>query len=137
MKGRKVLWRQAPMVKVNSDFFVAHNGHRLGWHRFSDFAFECSSQNDSAPTFFDVQHTVSAQIERRRSIKIQEFLAQHFGRFWHILISKYCNFSPKMTIIRPKICADTVIQEQILQVATSWNSLIFYSDMQKFVFLLK
>ena len=29
-----------------------------------------------------VLNTVSAQIERRRSIKIREFLAQHYGHFW-------------------------------------------------------
>jgi hypothetical protein len=49
MKGGKVLWRQAPMVKVNSDFFVAHNGHGLGWHGLPDFAFKGSTQDNSTP----------------------------------------------------------------------------------------
>ena len=57
MKGGKVLWRQAPMVKVNSDFFVAHNGHRLGWHRFSNFAFDCLSQIIQPPLSCDIYNT--------------------------------------------------------------------------------
>ena len=51
MKGGKVLWRQAPMVKVNSDFFVAHNGHSFRWHRYPNFAYERLTQDNSTPKF--------------------------------------------------------------------------------------
>ena len=40
MKGRKVLRREAPMVKVNSDFFVAYNVHSFCWHGLFRVVFE-------------------------------------------------------------------------------------------------
>ena len=39
----------------------------------------------------DVQ-IVTMQIEQRRSIKTQEYLALHYGHSRHILIRKYCHF---------------------------------------------
>jgi len=66
-------------------------------------------------------HTVSTQIERRRSIEILDSLPLHYGHFWlkNTVIFGH-SFLPKMTIVLPKsvpwrsnqewrsICADTV-----------------------------
>ena len=41
--------------------------------------------------------TVSAQIERRRSIKIYYIFAAHIGKFWYKLSKKYSNFGQLFT----------------------------------------
>ena len=56
------------------------------------------------PAFLQ-RFTVSAPIERRRSIKFLDFQAAHNGQFRRKIVEKlpfFADFSPKMTYVRPK-----------------------------------